>query len=172
MGKFSCDLREKVCQLILIGPTSEHVKTLKEYGIQFNDNVLPAALKKFLEDETSVFNYITDPKQTFLGSIKVNQVMEGITAYKAQGSFIFIGLKSLLLLEEKALITFREEQCNLLIVECKEETASQIETLSRKLSKIIKEKCGKKSDFGCTTQSPFSFSIQNWRTQASIPRDG
>jgi len=47
VGKFFCDLREKLCQLILIGPTSEHVKTLQEYGIQFNDNVLPAALKNF-----------------------------------------------------------------------------------------------------------------------------
>jgi len=144
VGKFFCDLREKVCQLILIGPTSEHVKTLKEYGIQFNDNVLPAALKKFLEDETSVFNYITDPKQSFLGSIKVNQVMEGISAYKAQGSFIFIGLKNLLLLKEEALRVFREQQCNLLIVECKEELGGQIETLSRELSEIIKERRGKK----------------------------
>ena len=62
VDKFFSDLQEKVCQLILIGPTSEHVKTLQEYEIEFNDNVLPAVLKKFLEDETSVFNYITDPK--------------------------------------------------------------------------------------------------------------
>jgi len=98
VGKFFCDLREKICQLILIGPTSEHVKTLEKYEIEFDDNVLPAALKKFLKDETSVFNYFTDTKQTFLGSIKVNQVMKDISAYKAQGSFIFISLKNLLLL--------------------------------------------------------------------------
>ena len=149
MGNFFCDLQEKVCQLILIGPTCEHVKTLEKYEIEFNDNALPVALKRFLdlpqpEDETSVFNYITDPTQTILGSIKVNQVMKDISAYKAQGSFIFISLKKLLLLEEKALMAFRKEQGNLLIVECKEETAGQIEILSGNLSEIIKERPGKK----------------------------
>jgi len=149
VDKFFCDLQEKVCQLILIGPTSEHVKTLQEYGIQFNDNALPAALKKFLylpqpENETSVLNYITDPTQTFLGSIKVNQMLNDMSAYKAQGSFIFVSLKNLLLLEEKALMAFRKDQTKLLIVECKEETAVEIKTLFSKLSEIIKEKRDKK----------------------------
>jgi len=144
MRNFFCDLREKICQLILIGPTSEHVETLEKYELEFNDNALPAALKKFLEDETSVFNYITDPTHTFLGSIKVNRMMKDINAYKAQGSFIFISLKKLLLLEEKALMAFRKEQSSLLIVECKEEPAGQLEKLSEKLSKIIKERPGKK----------------------------
>jgi len=65
VGNFFCDLQEKVCQLILIGPTCEHVETLEKYEMKFNDNALPAPLKKFLEDETSVFNYITDQNKPF-----------------------------------------------------------------------------------------------------------
>jgi len=70
--------------------------------------------------------------------------VKDISAYKAQGSFIFISLKNLLLLKEEVLMAFREEQNNLLIVDCKEEQAGQIETLSRMLSEIIKERPGKK----------------------------
>ena len=144
VDKFFCDLRKKVCQLILIGPTSEHVKTLQESGIQFNDNVLPPKLGTFLKDETSVFIYSTDPTQTFLGSIKVNQVMKNVSANEAQGSFIFVSLKNLLLLEENVLKAFREEQSKLLIVECKEKPTVQMKELFSKLSEIIKEERGKK----------------------------
>jgi predicted transcriptional regulator len=83
------------------------LKTLKKYGIQFNDDDRPAALKHYLglsktPNETSVLNYITDPKQTILGSIKVSQVLKDVSAYKTQGICIFIKLKNLLLVEEKA----------------------------------------------------------------------
>jgi hypothetical protein len=41
-------------------------------------------------------------------------------------------------------MTFRKKASNLLIVECKGEPESQIETLYRKLSEIMKESPGKK----------------------------
>jgi hypothetical protein len=94
VDKFFSYLREIVCQLIIVGPTFEHVKTLQKYGIQFNYNVLPSALKKCLclsqpADETLVFNYVTDPKLTFLGSIKVKQLLKDVSAYTTQGSLFF-----------------------------------------------------------------------------------
>jgi hypothetical protein len=140
------EMREKVSQLVLIGPTSEHTRKLLEYGVKFDDNVLPATLKEFLKSSNrkSIFNFITAPEQTLLGSTEINQMIEDIDDYKKQGSFISISLNTLLILKNEELTAFRKEGTNLLIVECKKEPTKEIQTLYKQLSEIIKCNSSKK----------------------------
>lgn len=147
--EFFEEAKQKMATLVMIGPTSQYSKKLKEYNVEFESTKL-AEINTFLtQDQKQILN-LKSEHSTRLSAIKVNQALKGIKdaggndLYKAKDSYIFTPLSKLMRLQNVVLRSFNAQKTgNLLVIECKN-GASDIQNLYSELVKVIRNNNNKK----------------------------
>jgi ankyrin repeat protein len=140
---FFKEAEQKLAKLILIGPTLEYHAKIEKFCIKFKQDIIQELrLHSFLTSKQQTFKLIT--QHNTLSAIIVYQVLQSISDYQRDDSYIFITLSSLLRLRERVVQAFESEvSSNLLVIEC-ESVEENIQALYEQLSEIIRSNPNKK----------------------------
>ena len=116
---------------------------MENFGIEFAQDIIhELQLHHFLtKDNRQIFVLVTE--YNTLSAIKLSQVLQGITEYKNDDSYIFLRLSSLLCIQERVIEAFKSESNNLLIIECNEDKSIEekdIQGIQRQLAETINKK--------------------------------
>jgi hypothetical protein len=125
---------------MLASSTLEYHAKMEEFSIEFKPDIINEQLHNFLtaKEERQIFILVTE--YNMLGAMKLSQVLQGITEYKKDGSYIFIRLSSLLHIQERVIEAFKSESNNLLIIEEDKSIEEQgMQGVQCKLSQIMNE---------------------------------